>query len=1138
MKASIILILTVFILLLTPIISVASNIQEIYLITSLSFETYSIALNNDGPPTIPNIIWGNVYVNGVKISSEDNCTLILKINDATFSTYVIGKEKKYGDLYRFIIPAYSQNIDIFVLYNGTLLKAYSIPSVKTAEIIRHDISIVTNREPEPPKLLAQLTSEMIEIPMGGIVYEKTISFKGYINDPDGDKVKLQVEIEKIKDFGIHSSGINLYESAFYESSQNALLSVYGLTFASYKWRARTVDQYGNCSDWVCFGDNDNEDIDFSVEPCLKLSSFSYNFGSVEIGTYKDWKFSISNLSSKSVIINQIRSSNSAFIATSPSFPYQLPANSILNVKIRFAPVESITYSGIISIITDEFLGVDLEDIRLNISLSGTGRDGKPDLTPMGITFPKLPIVMEKTIVTLTIKNIGTKRSPNSQLKLKIFVYDENEKPLQGSILDIGNIESIDPGKYIDVSFTYIFVSSELSSYLDIEILPKNSMDSDFANNVIRIKNFRPESNPQPSLNFVGELLEIAGSSLLDGTETKELIENIISYAYEQFILNYDKLINENDIEKVMTFYYRTVVNTYRNITNLKGRSLMLRCISYVKLLVNNINNQKYPLAYRVVLKNLFESFWRMIIQKNGQWEPWELFLFFLNPSSLTIESPNEDGSPPVAGLIVEDRDGRVTSIIGGEITEGIQNSFGFNFEGQIAVAIIGNSAYKVKVRGLSDGHFTLALYMPNIDGENLILKKYENIPISTNSQAELNILSSDNTLIIDTDNDGTADGSFIPDYTDNIALEDIMVTIQLNTGWNLFSIPVLLDNNLISSVLQSIAGKFQSIWTYENRWKRHFANVQGHVNDLYAIEVGKGYWINMIEPAELVIKGKQIINSALQLNEGWNLVGYTSLMPRTIDKALAGISNRYQSVWSYDGSWRRNIAGAYANTLSEMEPGKGYWINVTSSCEWDIRSSAKPAPSIRISALQTDMPEIPCILFGKVFINNMLADSSVNVILKTNGNIYTCSKLENGCYLLEFPQTISADIYVQHGDAFVYAKSIKNPLTGELTTADLSVSISSNSLYQNFPNPFNPDTWIPYSLGNRGRVTIQIRNMSGQLIRTFDLGYKNPGSYTSKEESAYWDGTNEYGEKVSSGIYFYTILTDDFKQTRKMVLLR
>ena len=93
-------------------------------------------------------------------------------------------------------------------------------------------------------------------------------------------------------------------------------------------------------------------------------------------------------------------------------------------------------------------------------------------------------------------------------------------------------------------------------------------------------------------------------------------------------------------------------------------------------------------------------------------------------------------------------------------------------------------------------------------------------------------------------------------------------------------------------------------------------------------------------------------------------------------------------------------------------------------------------------------------------------------------------------------------------------------------------------LAQNFPNPFNPETWIPYQLSQPTEVSIQIYNVSGHLVRSLDLGWQATGSYMTPSSAAYWDGRNAVGERVASGIYFYTLQTVDFTATRRMVILK
>jgi hypothetical protein len=98
--------------------------------------------------------------------------------------------------------------------------------------------------------------------------------------------------------------------------------------------------------------------------------------------------------------------------------------------------------------------------------------------------------------------------------------------------------------------------------------------------------------------------------------------------------------------------------------------------------------------------------------------------------------------------------------------------------------------------------------------------------------------------------------------------------------------------------------------------------------------------------------------------------------------------------------------------------------------------------------------------------------------------------------------------------------------------------IKGNRLYQNYPNPSNPETWIPYQLENNADVEIKIYSSEGRLIRTLNLGRKQAGSYINQDNSAHWDGKDESDERVSSGVYFYVIKAGDFTASRKMIILR
>ena len=118
----------------------------------------------------------------------------------------------------------------------------------------------------------------------------------------------------------------------------------------------------------------------------------------------------------------------------------------------------------------------------------------------------------------------------------------------------------------------------------------------------------------------------------------------------------------------------------------------------------------------------------------------------------------------------------------------------------------------------------------------------------------------------------------------------------------------------------------------------------------------------------------------------------------------------------------------------------------------------------------------------------------------------------------------------------VGANAIENYSGSALTTQVTVTADRENVLLANFPNPFNPETWIPYQLAKPTDVTITIYALNGQVVRTLALGHQVTGMYQNRSRAAYWNGKNEFGEPVASGLYFYTLTAGDFTATRKMLI--
>ena len=94
------------------------------------------------------------------------------------------------------------------------------------------------------------------------------------------------------------------------------------------------------------------------------------------------------------------------------------------------------------------------------------------------------------------------------------------------------------------------------------------------------------------------------------------------------------------------------------------------------------------------------------------------------------------------------------------------------------------------------------------------------------------------------------------------------------------------------------------------------------------------------------------------------------------------------------------------------------------------------------------------------------------------------------------------------------------------------------ALLHNYPNPFNPETWIPYQLAKSAEVTLTIYDMKGEMVRRLGMGHQAAGMYRSRSRAVYWDGRNQLGESVASGLYFYTLTAGGFTATRRMLILK
>ena len=126
-----------------------------------------------------------------------------------------------------------------------------------------------------------------------------------------------------------------------------------------------------------------------------------------------------------------------------------------------------------------------------------------------------------------------------------------------------------------------------------------------------------------------------------------------------------------------------------------------------------------------------------------------------------------------------------------------------------------------------------------------------------------------------------------------------------------------------------------------------------------------------------------------------------------------------------------------------------------------------------------------------------------------------------------------AQARVEDDGSLAFKQGIEN-----LESLLASLIPKETALLANYPNPFNPETWIPYQLAEPAEVTLTIYDINGQLVRRLAVGHQAAGMYQSRSRAAYWDGRNQLGESVASGLYFYTLTAGDFTATRRMLILK
>jgi len=327
-----------------------------------------------------------------------------------------------------------------------------------------------------------------------------------------------------------------------------------------------------------------------------------------------------------------------------------------------------------------------------------------------------------------------------------------------------------------------------------------------------------------------------------------------------------------------------------------------------------------------------------------------------------------------------------------------------------------------------------------------------------------------------------------------------------------------------------------------------------------------GLIVLMSEAKTLTLQGNPWPEGEIDLNAGLNLIG-VPLKDERLEKVsnlsalLSDSVNLIVSINVETSKFQSFIPGTDEKAKSNIGIGGGVGLILVMKSPDEVAVSGEPwmnilpAPSLRGKLLLLNQTISPVIeLDGTVAVNGLsvTARNLSSGLSMTDTTGLTSGDGRFSITFADFVTNQSAKV----GDVFevifsdpngkVEVDSIRYTVTeqdiqlGRISLGNLVASAVPirSELLANFPNPFNPETWIPFKLQKSSDISITIYDVHGQVVRKLELGSIPAGTYQTKAKAAYWDGTNDIGERVASGVYFYQLKASEFTASRKMVILK
>ena len=327
----------------------------------------------------------------------------------------------------------------------------------------------------------------------------------------------------------------------------------------------------------------------------------------------------------------------------------------------------------------------------------------------------------------------------------------------------------------------------------------------------------------------------------------------------------------------------------------------------------------------------------------------------------------------------------------------------------------------------------------------------------------------------------------------------------------------------------------------------------------------------MKHPVNLKIEGiiQQVEGqSYIDLRKGINLVGIPVKDDRTKRVSdllqLDGLINNITSIIvSYQGNFKV-VAQQEDEGDHELKGGQAFITVAQNDAKVDFHGTAwsntvEDLPSAPQTNLATNLTDQSPVLVIDGILTGDLSDLNQNEIRVTAQNLANGLKVSTNVSNSNYSLTLmdlQSLVAVQVGDFLKISGSSNlnrismKPITYTITAEDISkrqISVLPLVLYRiptqttllpNYPNPFNPETWIPFRLAKATTISLSIHDIHGNTIRHIDLNHLKAGIYESKDRAIYWDGRNKSGEYAASGVYFYTLRAGNIRATQKMILMK